>query len=63
VGAQGSVLGTIRWWGAWRQYVFFPGAGCLFSAGCLEDINAQIRELMFMRRQNPPDLIEGQSER
>jgi hypothetical protein len=48
--SSSDVLGTIRWYGAWRQYVFYPSAGTLFSAGCMEDINAVIRELMDARR-------------
>lgn len=32
------LLGNIKWHGPWRQYVFFPQADCLFSAGCLNDI-------------------------
>lgn len=40
-----AILGTIRWYGVWRCYAFFPNAGCLFNLGCLEDINYQIRTL------------------
>ena len=32
-------LGIIKWHGPWRQYCFFPAPDCLFSKGCLEDIN------------------------
>lgn len=31
-------LGDIRWYGAWRQYVFFPGAETVFNPECLGDI-------------------------
>ena len=31
-------LGKIRWWGAWRQYVFFPDTETLWSIGCLDMI-------------------------
>lgn len=48
--SQDSVLGTIRWYGPWRQYVFYPAAACLFSRGCLEDVNEAIRDLMFARK-------------
>lgn len=44
--STGFVLGTINWYGPWRCYAFYPAAGCLFNQSCLEDINAQIRELM-----------------
>lgn len=35
---QGSVLGLVRWFGRWRQYVFEPSTGTLFNNGCLSDI-------------------------
>lgn len=35
---SGGKLGTIMWWGPWRQYVFFPQSGTLYSKGCLHDI-------------------------
>lgn len=43
-------LGQIRWHGAWRQFVFFPEAGCMFNRQCLADINAEIEKLMAERR-------------
>ena len=39
----GTILGEIRWLESWRQYVFFPEAECVFSKGCLEDINCVIK--------------------
>lgn len=35
---HGDVLGQIRWFGRWRQYVFYPVDGALFNAQCLRDI-------------------------
>ena len=46
---HGNILGTIRWYGAWRQYAFYPVPDTLFNAGCLSDIEAHIRELMDVR--------------
>lgn len=57
--SNGAVLGTIRWYGAWRCYAFFPAAGCLFNQGCLEDINMQIRELMVTWRLQVPSVRDG----
>lgn len=45
-----NLLGVIKWHGAWRQYVFWPEDECVFSEGCMEDINAQVRALMGERR-------------
>mgnify|MGYP001600439388 CR=1 FL=1 len=50
---RGDILGTIRWYGAWRQYAFYPSQGTLFNVGCLEDIQAFIRELMESRKDHP----------
>jgi hypothetical protein len=35
---RGGKLGEIRFSGRWRQYVFAPTSGSLFSAGCLDDL-------------------------
>lgn len=32
-----SLLGTIKWWGGWRKYVFFP-LNSLFDNVCLRNI-------------------------
>jgi hypothetical protein len=45
-----SDLGWIRWHGIWRQYCFFPAVGCIFSAGCLFDIQEFINQQMAARR-------------
>lgn len=31
-------LGQVRWYGTWRQYVFFPQDSTIFSASCLEEL-------------------------
>lgn len=43
------LLGTIKWYGAWRQYCFFSEPDIVFSSGCLEDIQNHIRQLMDER--------------
>lgn len=47
---HGDKLGTIKWYGPWRQYVFTPEPGTLYSAGCLADIETSIVELMNDRK-------------
>jgi hypothetical protein len=32
------LLGQIRWYGAWRQYCFFPNHDGIFNKGCLDTI-------------------------
>lgn len=43
---SGDLLGWIKWWGAWRQYVFAPSAGSVFNNGCMDDIQRWIKVLM-----------------
>lgn len=31
-------LGVIKWYGAWRQYCFFPYTGTIFNKDCLKFI-------------------------
>lgn len=33
-----TVLGSVHWWGAWRQYSFFPQPSTVFERQCLRDI-------------------------
>ena len=35
---QGAVLGIIKWFGAFRQYSFYPSDNCIFEKTCLRDI-------------------------
>lgn len=41
-----ETLGTIKWYGPWRQYVFFPESETIWNTTCLQDINNFISELM-----------------
>jgi len=33
-----NVLGTIEWYGPWRQFCFVPKGATVWSAGCLQDV-------------------------
>ncbi len=46
----GDFLGTVKWWGAWRQYCFFPDPDTLYSDGCLQAIVDFIKQLMGERK-------------
>jgi hypothetical protein len=35
---DGSQLGEIAWYGAWRGYAFFPNDSCIFESKCLGTI-------------------------
>lgn len=42
---SGVELGTIKWHGAWRQYVVSLHAETIYSRGCLDDISAFLATL------------------
>jgi hypothetical protein len=42
---HGYVLGTIRWYGFWRQYVFVPATDTVFNVGCLRAIIDHVLEM------------------
>ena len=50
--SQGVRLGVIKWYGAWRQYCFFPVASAetVWNAGCLADIQDFLAKLKEERR-------------
>jgi len=33
-----DLIGQVKYYAQWRQYIFFPQEGCIFSVGCLDDI-------------------------
>lgn len=47
---HGNVLGRVRWYGGWRQYVFYPEPQTLWNDGCLETVRRFLREQMAARR-------------
>jgi len=47
----GSTLGEIRWYGAWRKYVFFPEPSTLYDPPCLLEIAGYVRELTEFHKQ------------
>jgi len=48
--SSGASLGRIRWYFAWRQYVFEPFAETVWSRGCMEEVREFIKELMDARK-------------
>lgn len=49
---SGNVLGRIKWYAHWRQYVFAPADGCLFNPECLRSI-ATFVEFQTVEHRNP----------
>ena len=52
---HGAILGTIKWFGRWRQYAFFPADGTIFNPECLRDICGEIERLMVARQRDRLD--------
>lgn len=51
---EGDVaLGRIEWYGAWRQYVFYPESDCLFNRTCLRDLAQFLDDAMAQRAVRP----------
>lgn len=42
---SGEELGRVQWYGAWRQYCYFPTEPAVYSAGCLQDIDNFIKRI------------------
>ena len=47
---SGYILGQIKWYGAWRQYCFWPSPQTIFNPQCMLDINQAIKQLMEARK-------------
>lgn len=37
---DGDLLGTVEWYGRWRQYVFSPQPNAVFHGECLTDLSS-----------------------
>ena len=51
--SSGDTLGSIRWYGPWRQYCFFPTEGTLFNSGCMESLVEFLKEANVEQRSKP----------
>lgn len=43
--SSGTCLGQIKWWGAWRQYTFFPSPHTVFNTDCILAIAGELQSL------------------
>ena len=41
--SSSEVLGEIKWFGRWRQYVFFPVDGTIWNPDCLDAVSTFVR--------------------
>jgi hypothetical protein len=52
--SSGDILGTIKWYGPWRQYCFWPRQDSednyTWSSGCLTEIVSFLKKIMEARR-------------
>jgi len=42
---RGDILGSIKWYGPWRKFCFFPSASTVWSVDCLKDISGVLGSL------------------
>ena len=47
---SGFRIGIIKWYGAWRQYCFYPDEETIFNTDCMEYIIEFIKKLMEERK-------------
>jgi hypothetical protein len=55
---DGTELGLIEWFFKWRQYIFNPEIGVIFSPGCMNDIAAfcvRLRQLELQLKKGQAD--------
>lgn len=43
--SSNEVIGTVKWYGPWRQYCFFPEPNTVFNITCHDHISNFIRQL------------------
>lgn len=51
--SSNELLGEIKWYGAWRQYCFFP-LNALFNSTCLDDIKKFLDKLNEEHKSKKP---------
>lgn len=51
---HGYDLGTIRWYGRWRQYVFEPARGTIFNSSCTRDLAIVLAGLNMRHHEAKP---------
>lgn len=47
---EAPILGTVKWFGRWRCYAFFPGSRTVFEKSCLRDIAAFCEDVTIVYR-------------
>ena len=47
---HGDQLGTIKYFGRWRQYTFFPNTGTVWNTQCLQDVTSFLNKENYARQ-------------
>jgi hypothetical protein len=64
VAKEGGIpLGSIKWFGRWRKYAFFPQPNTVFETQCLTDIVEFINKLMEERKHAKANNISRTAEK
>jgi hypothetical protein len=54
--SSGAVLGWIKWYGPWRQFVFVP-YDAVFNAGCLNDVQDFLKSALANWRESKKERV------
>lgn len=46
-----DLIGTIKWYGRWRQYSFFPDKDTVWNEGCIKDLQNFIRQITIEHKE------------
>ena len=60
-GGTSDMLGTVEWYGRWRQYCLFNDGdvGCVFSGDCLDDISHFLKQVNAAHKAKQKELASA----
>lgn len=54
--SSGDYLGTIKWFGRWRKYCFFPGRDTIFDDKCLAEITTYCIDATLQHKEKKKEI-------
>jgi hypothetical protein len=54
---SGNCLGTVAWYSAWRQYVFYPDPETLYNHQCLDEIRRFVVDMTDLQKRRREALV------
>lgn len=56
-----GLIGTIKWYGSWRCYAFYPFPECVFEKQCLRDIANFCEKVTKLQREKKLGILKCQT--